>query len=234
MFLGFVAGGSWLWIEARRRHWPREEIVPIALGAFVGGMLGARLSILFFNGPETARVVLDFFALFDPRIGPGSILGGVAGGYIGGYIAAKAIGKEGCTCDAFAPALALALAVGRIGDHLSVGEGLGVATGLPWGVPVFGLDYLVHPVAIYDSLFNLVWFATLITLRDHPKMQDGNLFKLGIGGYALFRFFNEFLRTNRIVAFGLTGQQYFCIAAIAILIVYYGRSWAASWTRQSA
>jgi len=46
-------------------------------------------------------------ALFDPRIGPGSILGGIGGAYIGGYIASKAIGRPGCACDAFAPAMAL-------------------------------------------------------------------------------------------------------------------------------
>ena len=36
--------------EARRRHWPKEELVPILLAGFVGGIVGARLSIVFFNG----------------------------------------------------------------------------------------------------------------------------------------------------------------------------------------
>jgi len=51
---------------------------------------------MFFNGWETAPVVLDFYRLFDPRIGPGSILGGVAGAYVAGFIASRAIGKAGC------------------------------------------------------------------------------------------------------------------------------------------
>src|SRR5436309_13032066 len=122
--------------EARRRHWQKEEVIPITLAAFVGGMIGARLSILFFNGWETAPVVLNFYALFDPRIGPGSILGGVAGAYVGGYIASRVIGKAGCACDAFAPAMALGMAVGRIGDFLSGEDGIGKPTTLPWGVPV--------------------------------------------------------------------------------------------------
>jgi len=82
--------------EGRRRRWPKEEIIPITLAAFVGGMIGARVSIMFFNGWETAPVVLDFYRLFDPRIGPGSILGGVAGAYVAGFIASRAIGKAGC------------------------------------------------------------------------------------------------------------------------------------------
>lgn len=225
--LGLSVGLAVLIIEARRRRWPKEEVIPITLAAFVGGMIGARVSILFFNGWQTAPVVLNFFALFDPRIGPGSILGAVAGAYLGGYIAARAIGKQGCACDAFAPAMALATAVGRIGDFLTAEDGMGKPTSLPWGVPVAGpvpgTSYLAHPAPLYDAAFNLLWFGTLILLRDHPKMQNGNLLKFGLAGYAVFRFFVEFVRNNQVLAFGLTGQQFFCLALLIALAVYYGR-----------
>lgn len=204
-------------LESRRRHWPKEEVIPITMAAFVGGMVGARLSILFFNGLDTAPIVLDFFRLFDPRIGSGSVLGGIVGAYAGGYAASRAIGKAGCACDAFAPAMAAGLAIGRIGDFLAAEDGLGKATSLPWGVPVPGVDYLVHPTPIYDSLFNLVWLGVLWALRDHPKMQDGNLLKLGLAGYAVFRFMVEFVRNNRVMALGLTGQQFVCLGMLATL-----------------
>ncbi len=219
--LAFMSGITMLVYESRRRHWPKEEVIPIALAAFVGGMIGARLSILFFNGWETAPLVLNFFALFDPRIGPGSILGGVAGAYIGGYIAAKAIGKEGCTCDAFAPALALAMVVGRIGAYLGGVDGLGQPTEVPWGVALPGTDYLVHPTPLYDAAFNLIWFIVLLLLRDHPKMQNGNLLKFGLAGYAIFRFLVEFVRNNRILVLGLTGQQIACLGLLLLLAMYY-------------
>ena len=61
--------------ESRRRRWPREEIIPITLAAFVGGMIGARVSIVFFNGWETAPVALDFYHLFDPHLERHSRLG---------------------------------------------------------------------------------------------------------------------------------------------------------------
>ncbi len=233
--LALLVGLAWLVVEARRRRWPKEEVIPITLAAFVGGMIGARLSILFFNGWETAPIVLNFYALFDPRIGPGSILGAVAGAYIGGYIAAKAIGKQGCACDAFAPAMALATAVGRIGDFLVFEDGLGKPTSLPWGVPVPGIylngqvvptpgaSYLAHPTPLYDAAFNLIWFGVLILLRDHPKMQNGNLLKFGLAGYAAFRFFVEFVRNNRVLALGLTGQQFFCLGLLVALAIYYSR-----------
>jgi len=223
--LALLSGTALLVYEARRRHWPKEEVIPITLAAFVGGMIGARLSILFFNGWETAPIVLNFYALFDPRIGPGSILGGVAGAYLGGYIASKILGKDGCACDAFAPAMALATAVGRIGDFLAAEDGLGKPTTLPWGVPVPGVDYLVHPAPLYDAAFNLVWLGVLWALRDHPRLQNGNLLKFGVAGYAMVRFFIEFVRNNRVLAFGLTGQQYACILLLVGLAVYYGRQW---------
>ena len=221
--MALLAGTGLLILEARRRHWPKEEVIPITLAAFVGGMIGARLSILFFNGWETAPIVLNFYALFDPRIGPGSIIGGVAGAYFGGYIASKAIGKAGCACDAFAPAMALATAIGRIGDFMAAEDGLGKPTGLPWGVPVPGASYLVHPAPLYDAAFNLMWLGVLWALRDHPKMQNGNLLKFGIAGYAFFRFFVEFVRNNRVLALGLTGQQYACILLLVAVAIYYAR-----------
>jgi len=204
--------------ESRRRRWPKEEIVPITLAAFVGGMIGARASIVFFNGWETAPVVLDFYRLFDPRIGPGSILGGVAGAYVAGFIASRAIGKAGCACDAFAPAMALAMVIGRIGCFLSGEDGLGKPTDLPWGV--WNGSYLAHPAPLYDAVFNLAWFGVMLALRNHPKMQNGNLLKFGLGGYAVFRFFVEFLRNNRVVLWGLTGQQVACVILLLALAAY--------------
>ncbi len=49
------------------------------------------------------------------------------------------------------------------------------------------------------------------------------MLKVGLAGYAVFRFFNEFLRNNQVLALGLTGQQFFCLALLVALVVYYGR-----------
>ena len=207
--------------EARRRRWPANEVFPITLAAFVGGMVGARLSILFFNGPQTAPETLDFLALFDPRIGPGSILGSIGGAYVAGYIASRAIGKIGCACDAFAPAMALGNAVGRVGIFLAGVDGLGKPTSLPWGVQLPSSDYLVHPAPLYDAAFDLAWFGALMLLRDNPRLQNGKLLKLGLAGYAVARFFIEFVRNNRVLLVGLTGQQLFCLALLGALAAWY-------------
>jgi prolipoprotein diacylglyceryl transferase len=222
LFLAILIGTLWLVVEARRRHWPKEEVIPITLAAFVGGMVGARLSILFFNGWETAPIVLNFYRLFDPSVGPGSIVGGVAGAYISGYIASRVIGRAGCACDAFAPAMALAMAIGRIGCYLSLEDGLGKPTVLPWGV--WNGEYLAHPAPLYDAAFNVFWFLVLLRLRDHPWMQNGNLLKVGLAGYAVVRFFIEFVRNNRVLLLGLTGQQLACLLIAAAVGVYFWKN----------
>ena len=56
-------------------------------------------------------------------------------------------------------AMALATAVGRVGDFLAAEDGLGKPTTLPWGVPIPGVNYLVHPAPLYDAAFNLAWLG---------------------------------------------------------------------------
>ena len=218
LVLGLLVGLAVLLWEARRRGWPRGYTALIALAAFVGGSLGARLSMIVFVGPSAIEI-LSQYVIFDPRLGPGSILGGVAGGYVGGYIASHLSGRR-CTCDAFAPAMALGMAVGRLGDYFSGEDGIGKPTTLPVGVQMPGVDYLVHPAPLYDSAFNLFWFGVLLVLRDRASFQDGRLLKLGIGGYAVFRFFVEFVRNNDVVWLGLTAQQIVCLLGVAGILGY--------------
>ena len=134
-------------------------------------------------------------------------------------------------CDAFAPAMALAVVIGRFGCFLSGEDGLGTPTALPWGVWIqtaSGALQRVHPAPLYDAAFNLTWFIVLLSMRDHPRMQNGNLLKFGLGGYCIFRFFVEFVRNNRIILFGLTGQQYFCLGLLALIGLYYSYQYAKS------
>ena len=62
----------------------------------------------------------------------------------------------------------------------------------------------------------------LVALRDNPHFQNGRLLKFGVAGYAAVRFFIEFVRNNQVLAFGLTGQQFFCLGLLAIVAAYYG------------
>jgi len=45
--------------------------------------------------------------------------------------------------------------------------------------------------------------------------------KFGVAGYAFFRFFVEFVRNNRELAFGLTGQQIASAALFVAVLAYF-------------
>jgi prolipoprotein diacylglyceryltransferase len=79
---------------------------------------------------------------------------------------------------------------------------------------------MVHPAPLYDAAFDVTWFVVLMALRNHPAMQNGNLLKFGIAGYAVVRFFIEFVRNNRVLLVGLTGQQLFCVGLLAALALW--------------
>jgi prolipoprotein diacylglyceryltransferase len=119
--------------------------------------------------------------------------------------------------------MALGNGIGRFGIFLAGVDGLGKPTNLPWGVELPGNNYLVHPAPLYDMAFDLAWFGVLMALRDHPAMQNGNLLKFGLAGYAVVRFFIEFVRNNRVIALGMTGQQLFCLVLLAGLAVWFAR-----------
>ena len=120
--------------------------------------------------------------------------------------------------------MALAMVVGRMGCFMALEDGLGKPTSLPWGV--WNGRYLAHPTPIYEAAFNLIWFIALLGLSNHSRMQNGNLLKLGLAGYAIVRFWIEFVRNNRVVWWGLTGQQYACLGILLALAIYYGYHWS--------
>jgi prolipoprotein diacylglyceryltransferase len=120
--------------------------------------------------------------------------------------------------------MALAMVIGRIGCFLSGEDGLGKPTNLPWGVwaeTPSGSNQLVHPAPLYEAAFSLIWFGVLLAMRNHSRMQDGNLLKFGLAGYAVFRVCIEFVRNNRVQLWGLTGQQWFCLALLLVICLYY-------------
>lgn len=113
--------------------------------------------------------------------------------------------------DALAVALALGLVFGRLGCFLG-GCNAGTVTDLPWGVcfprgtPMFKrqltagvlsdsrfLSLPVHPTQLYESALALVLFLTGLWLYRR-RFFEGQVFAVLLGGYALFRFFVEFIR----------------------------------------
>ncbi len=217
--LGILVGALVFYRAARRRGELRFETLVAVTGALVGGAIGMRLSGLAPHLDPAANPTLIQAWEFGAR----SILGGLTGAYAGVLVAKKLIGYRVPTGDLFAPAVALGMAVGRIGCLLT--EAPGRPTALPWGIhapasvpacPGCVAGLAMHPSFAYEIAFHLAAFAALCWLRSRVH-RPGELFTLYLAGYAVFRFAVEFTRANETVWLQLTRPQWFLIPGIALL-----------------
>jgi phosphatidylglycerol---prolipoprotein diacylglyceryl transferase len=217
--LGVFAAAVVFIAEARRRGAVNDQSLVAVTGALVGGAIGMRLS----GWAEHLDFRLNPTLVQAWEYGSRSILGGLLGAYLGVLIAKRIGGYTGKTGDLFAPAVALGMAIGRIGCHLT--EAPGRPTTLPWGVhapattpkcPGCLSGAPMHPSFLYEIAFQLAAFAVLLWLRDRVT-QPGELFVLYVAAYAAFRFVVEFTRANDAVWLNLTRPQWFLLPSLALI-----------------
>jgi prolipoprotein diacylglyceryl transferase len=232
VLLGTLAATAVFLYEARRRRMLSERLLGVMLGTLLCGALGARLATLPMYveaAPEPSVVG----ALID---GGKSILGGLAGAYLGAHLFKRLLGFRARTGDLFAPAVALGMAVGRWGCFLT--EQIGTPTDLPWGIAVAPQQALtipncpgcisgarMHPSFLYEIAFHLVMFALIWWWLRPRVFVNGELLKIYLLAYAVFRFAVEFVRGNEAVWNGLSRSQLFLIPSAALLLLYFARQW---------
>jgi prolipoprotein diacylglyceryltransferase len=234
VLLGAAVAAGWFALECRRRFVVGDpRLWWIVGGALVGGGLFARLStavryIRAAENPSVAGLLL---------YGGKSLLGGLVGAYVGVLVAKRLVGYRSHTGDLFAPAVALGLAVGRVGCFLT--EQVGTPTSLPWGISVSsevaaripGCSAAcregrpMHPSLLYEIAFLLALFAALSWLRGRVGVP-GELFKIFLVAYGTGRFLLEFVRGNEVFAWGLTGSQMFLLVTLPVGYGYLARQLA--------
>src|SRR4051812_20713651 len=165
----------------RRLGLSGAERLGIGLGAFCGGMIGAKLPFVLADWPG----LLSGRAWFDNGK---TIVFGLAGGYFGVELAKAWAGVRAKTGDSFAVPVGAAIAVGRLGCF-AAGCCHGVATSRPWGVD-FGDGIRRHPTQLYEMAFHLTAALGLEGLRRRGLLR-GQLIKLYILAYLAYRFATE-------------------------------------------
>lgn len=215
--------------EASRERSIDHRVVWVACGALVTGAIFAKLSTVWRYLSVASEPTLQGVLVYGGK----SILGGLTGAYIGGLATKKVMGLRVPTGDLFAPAVALGMAVGRWGCFLS--EQIGTPTSAPWGISVDARTAAtmpmcaacapgvpMHPSFLYEIAFHAAMFFVLLWVKPRIPVR-GELFKIYLLSYALFRFAVEFVRGNQDVLFGLSFSQLFLIPASALLIGYFVR-----------
>ena len=212
VLLGVLAAGLVFVHEARRRGQNDERILYVVMGALVGGAVFMRLGTWLQHVDLRQNASLAEQWLYGNR----SILGGLVGAWLGVHVVKRLTGYAARTGDLFAPAVALGMAVGRIGCLLTeqpgtpTGGGWGITldeaaaarTGSPAGVPL-------HPSFVYEIVFHLVAFAVIWWWLRRRSLPPGEIFVWYVAAYGVFRFLVELVRGNDVAWAGLTRPQLF-------------------------
>lgn len=217
--LGIVAGLVVFAVEVRRRGLSDDRLWVIAGVSLAMGAVASRVGTWWQQvDPGANEPLLQWW-----NDGNRSVLAGLVGAWLGVHLGKRITGYTPSTGDLFAPAVALAMAIGRLGCLLT--ELPGRPTGLGWGIVLTeqqaaalggSAGVSLHPTFGYEVAFQALAFAWLWRYRDRLA-RPGELFLCYVGGYALFRFAVEFVRANEQVWWGLTRPQWFLLAMLPLL-----------------
>lgn len=211
LILALVLGFVVYWLRAKKNKSSNENTYLIAIAALAGGIIGAKIPIWIINFKLIISNLPDPYYILSGR----TITGGLIGGVIAVFIAKKRLGIEERKGHIFAPAVALGVAIGRLGCFFA-GCCYGTPTGLPWGVD-FGDGIARHPTQLYEALFCLLLMIYfLYSERKGRVVSPGRSWTIFLNSYFGFRFFIEFIRVNEII-YGLSFYQW--ISIIALLFI---------------
>lgn len=197
--LAFMVGLLLALHETRPLHIPRDRVVGWALGAFVGGLVGARLLFVLVQWRlfQSGRFHLN--ALWEGGV---VYYGGLAGALV--FLVAS-LRKEARRLEilgALAPGLAFAHAVGRLGCFFN-GCCHGARCALPWAVtftdPHSAAELLgspVHPSQLYES-FGLALLGVFL-LKNARRRGSASNVSVYLLGYGVLRFAVEFTRGDNL------------------------------------
>jgi phosphatidylglycerol:prolipoprotein diacylglycerol transferase len=239
--IAFLVGFFLVLREAKRKEINEKHVYNISLLILVGTIIGARLFHIFEN--------LGFYFSH-----PAQILALTEGGMTsyGGiflailftwlYIRKQKELTFAKILDLYAPYVALALAIGRIGCFLNWCC-YGQASSMPWAIKVSG-DFARHPTQIYESIAYLITFFILMKLKRvkeevHSRAetrgkkfrgfemnygkgiaeQKGFIFLSFLILYSVFRFLIDFMREYAHYWRGLAESQWICIIIVVISLV---------------
>ncbi len=219
--LGFLLAGALLARRLSETGRPPDWAYEAGFAALVGGLVGSRVDFVIQNWDDVHDDLLGNLFSGSGLVWFGGMVGGAAGVVIWawrrGWLSVEML-------DAFAPALALGYAVGRVGCQLSGDGDYGKPSDLPWAMSypdgTVPTDDRVHPTPVYETLAMGLVALLLWQLRD--RVRPGALFALYLVLAGIERLLVEFIRRNDELALGLTLPQLISVGMIVV-----GTAWLA-------
>ena len=223
-------------VRGRRQGLDGNRVMDLGIACILSALIGAKLLLLvvefdhFRNDPRELWTLVRSGGVF---YGGFLLAVGVAFWYMRRH--AMPIWK---TCDAFAPGIVLAQAVGRLGCLLA-GCCYGTHTDLPWGITFTNtlaaanvgtpLEVSLHPTQLYESVAALAILGVLLLLERRGRGFPGRTFWAYLLLYPTARFFIEFYRGDpRGTVFDLLSTSQFISVLLVplsiIMLIVLGRA----------
>lgn len=194
---GFLLAILFVVRDCRKYEVKPENVWDIATYGLVFGIIGARIYYVLFALDE-----FDSFAeVFQIWNGGLAIYGGIIAAFITTAIYCKICKLNTLNVfDVCCPGLFIGQAIGRWGNFVNA-EVYGKTTSLPWGMSINGTSP-VHPLFLYESLWNILGLVLLVILRKHKK-ADGQIVCFYVGWYSLGRLFLEGMRNSDFILYAI-------------------------------
>lgn len=233
--LGILVALSLAIEMGKKRGFKKEEILDISFYLIIFGILGARIYDIFLEFPFYLNHPWQVFKIWQGGL---AIHGSILAGIITLYILSKKKKINFWRLSAiFVPGLALAQAIGRMGNYFNQ-ELFGQATSLAWGIPIAlenrPLNFIsqthFHPTFLYEALGSIIIFFILLYLsrlqlnRFDNKTASLNplIVSLYVLLYSILRFSLEFIRIDyapTFLNFKVPQVTSLLMAALAVFII---------------
>ena len=214
------------------RRWRRagndsKVIGELAVPVVVAGVIGARIYHLFTGYKWSEDGIAGAFEIWKGGL---SIWGAVAGGLLMVVFLARRRHLDTLALlDAIGPAVVVAQAIGRWGNWFNQ-ELFGRPSKLPWALEIdpahrpagYELTKTFQPTFLYESIWCLIIFATIVWLERNRGLVKGQAFALYVAMYTFGRIFFEWMRIDPAskifgVRFNLLLSVVLCVGATVLV-----------------
>ncbi|MDU0461317.1 MULTISPECIES: prolipoprotein diacylglyceryl transferase [Staphylococcus cohnii species complex] len=207
--------------SVKRIGFDKDILIDIIFWSAIFGFIAARIYFVIFQWPYYAQHPIEIPMIWYGGI---AIHGGLIGGFITGIFVCKQKNINPFQIgDVIAPSLILGQGIGRWGNfmnHEAHGGPVSKSFLENIHIPDFIIDNMYidgqyyQPTFLYESIWDILGFVILISLRKHLRI--GDTFALYLIWYSIGRFFVEGLRTDSLM---LTGDIRVAQLMSVVLIV---------------
>lgn len=213
ILLGIVVA---VWLTGRRlvdRGYEAGQALDVAAYAVPFGIVGGRIYHVI-TTPEPywgeRGNPVDALKIWEGGLG---IWGAIALGAFGIWVGCRQVGIRFLPfLDAAVPGVALAQAIGRVGNWFN-NELYGGPTTLPWGLTIHQWDQgagravedasgnpvvlgVFHPTFLYEMIWLVILAVALLVIDKRRSLAPGQLAGLYVAGYPVGRIVIEFMRSD--------------------------------------